>query len=202
VVTHGTVEIDGELRRLANNVWIVGDDEHAVVVDAAHDAEAILEGVGGRELVAILCTHGHGDHVNAVGELYEATGATEFLHPADVGLWLETYAEPEPEHELEDGDILEIGDVEIEVLHTPGHTPGSCCFLAEGLGVVFTGDTLLSGGAGPTDAWTNDPTELAGSVRDRLLPLPVGTVVLPGHGEPTTIGADAANAVGLADGVR
>jgi glyoxylase-like metal-dependent hydrolase (beta-lactamase superfamily II) len=191
VVTHGTFDLDGGSWEVDNNVWVVGDDETAVVIDAAHDAEAILAGVGDRDLVAILLTHAHNDHIGAVGDLYEATGATEFLHADDLELWLQTYSEPEPEDDLEDGDVLEIGDVEIEVIHTPGHSPGSVCFHIASLGVLFTGDTLFQGGPGATGRSYSDFGTIIDSIRDRLLTLPPDTVVLTGHGDATTIGAEA-----------
>ena len=191
VLTHGLFELDGGSWEVDNNVWIVGDDRSAVVIDAAHDAEAILAGVGERELLAILCTHAHNDHVNAVADLYEATGATEYLHPEDDELWLQTYSEPEPENDLEDGDVLEIGDVEIEVIHTPGHSPGSCCFHIASLGLLFSGDTLFQGGPGATGRSFSDFPTIIASIRDRLLTLPPETVVLTGHGDATTIGDEA-----------
>jgi glyoxylase-like metal-dependent hydrolase (beta-lactamase superfamily II) len=120
VVTSGVFELDGGSWEVDNNVWLVGDDREVLVVDAAHDAAAILAAVGDRRVVGVLCTHGHNDHVNAVAELVAATGATASLHPDDRVLWNQTVPEP-PGGELADGQIVTVGDVDVTVLHTPGH---------------------------------------------------------------------------------
>ena len=161
-----------------------------LVVDAAHDAPAILEAVGGRRVVAIVCTHGHNDHVNAVGDLVRATGATASLHPDDRVLWDQTQPEP-PGGELADGQVFTVGDVELTVLHTPGHAPGACCLHAPALGVLLSGDTLFSGGPGATGRSFSDFPTIIDSISERLLTLPADTVVLTGHGDTTTIGDEA-----------
>ena len=190
VVTSGTFELDGGSWEVDNNVWLVGDDDEVLVVDAAHDAEAILAAVGDRRVVAIVCTHGHNDHVSAVGDLVAATGAAASLHPADRVLWDQARAEP-PGGELSDGMPFTVGDVELTVVHTPGHAPGACCLHAPALGVVFSGDTLFKGGPGATGRSHSDFPTIIESIRTRLLGLPPETVVLTGHGDPTTIGAEA-----------
>jgi glyoxylase-like metal-dependent hydrolase (beta-lactamase superfamily II) len=190
VVTSGVFELDGGSWEVDNNVWLVGDDHEVLVVDAAHDAAAILAAVGGRRVVAIVCTHGHNDHVNAVGDLVSATGATASLHPADRVLWDQTQSEP-PGAELSDGQVFTVGDVDLTVLHTPGHAPGACCLYAPALGVLLSGDTLFSGGPGATGRSFSDFPTIIDSIRDRLLSLPGDTVVLTGHGDTTTIGDEA-----------
>ncbi len=190
VVTSGTFELDGGSWEVDNNVWVVGDDEECLVIDAAHDAGAVLDAVGGRRVLGILCTHGHNDHVNAVPELVEATGASAHLHPDDRVLWDQSQSEP-PGAELSDGQVLRVGDVELTVLHTPGHAPGACCFHAPALGVLFSGDTLFQGGPGATGRSYSDFPTIIASIRTRLLELPPETVVLTGHGDPTTIGDEA-----------
>ncbi len=190
VVTSGQFELDGGSWEVDNNVWLVGDDRDVLVVDAAHDAEAVLAAVGDRRVVGVVCTHGHNDHVNAVGELVAATGATASLHPDDRVLWDQTQPEA-PGGDLSDGQVLTVGDVDLTVLHTPGHAPGACCLVAPVLGVLLSGDTLFRGGPGATGRSYSDFPTIIESIRTRLLPLPPETVVLTGHGDPTTIGDEA-----------
>ena len=190
VVTSGLFQLDGGSWEVDNNVWLVGDDRDVLIVDAAHDAAAILAAVGDRRVVAVVCTHGHNDHVDAVGEVVAATGATASLHPDDRVLWDQTQPEP-PGGELSDGQVLTVGDVDLTVLHTPGHTPGACCLFAPALGVLLSGDTLFRGGPGATGRSYSDFPTIVDSIRTRLLGLPPETVVLTGHGDPTTIGEEA-----------
>lgn len=173
------------------NAWVVGDDEICLVVDAPEDVEGVLRAVGDRELLAILCTHGDPDHVAGVGDLYDETGALEYLHPGDRELWDLTYEEPPPAHDLADGDVVELGDVELHVSHTPGHSPGGCCFHVPALGVLLSGDTVTGGGPSAGEAGA-DGAPLPAPVLEWVLRLPADTVVLPAHGEPTTVGAEAA----------
>ncbi len=189
VVTRGVFNLDGHDFDVDNNVWVVGDDSEVVVVDAAHDAEAILTAVNGRTVRAVVCTHAHNDHVNAVRDLVRETGAVVRLHPADTMLWDVVNADVvfEP---LADGGMLEVAGVELRVLHTPGHSPGGTCLWAPALGVVLSGDTLFHGGAGATGRSFSDFPTILRSIHDRLLTLPPATRVLPGHGDETTIGAE------------
>src|SRR5690606_26189663 len=140
-VTSGTFSLDGGTWEVDNNVWVLGDDTQCVVFDAPHDAGKIAEVVGDREVLAILCTHAHDDHVRAVPDLKAATGAPAYLHPDDRVLWDMTHDTP-PDGELADGQVITVAGTEVRVLHTPGHSPGACCFHVPALGVVFTGDTL------------------------------------------------------------
>ena len=191
LTTSGTFALDGGEWEVDNNVWIVGDREQALVIDAAHDAKAILGAVGDRELVAVVCTHGHNDHVNAAPALAEATGAPILLHPADRVLWDMTHPDRAPDAELSHGQTLRIAGTELTVLHTPGHAPGAVCLYAAELGGLFSGDTLFQGGPGATGRSYSDFPTIVESIRDRLLTLPPETVVNTGHGESTTIGAEA-----------
>ncbi|MFF4530261.1 MBL fold metallo-hydrolase [Streptomyces sp. NPDC001407] len=191
LVTSGTFALDGGVWDVDNNVWLVGDDEEVLVVDASHDADAIEKAVAGRRLVAIVCTHAHNDHIDAAPALAERTGAPVLLHPADRELWDRTHPGIAPDQELTDGQVLSVAGAELTVLHTPGHSPGAVCLHAPALGTVFTGDTLFQGGPGATGrSFSHFPT-IIDSIRDRLLPLPPETVVRTGHGDTTTVGAEA-----------
>jgi glyoxylase-like metal-dependent hydrolase (beta-lactamase superfamily II) len=193
LVTSGTFSLDGGTWEVDNNVWLVGDDHEVVVVDAAHDASAIAKAVGGRRLVAIVCTHAHDDHVNAAPALAKATGAPILLHPDDRVLWDMTHPDRAPDGELTHGQRLAVAGTELEVRHTPGHAPGAVCLYAPDLGVVFSGDTLFQGGPGATGRSYSDFPTIVDSIRERLLGLPPETVVHTGHGGGTTIGAEAAD---------
>lgn len=190
VVTSGTFELDGGSWEVDNNVWVVGDERECVVIDAAHDADAILEVVGDRKVRAILLTHAHNDHINAVDDLRKATGAKAHLHPEGRVVWAISQ-DGSPDATLADGQEFHVGDVALRVLHTPGHAPGACSFHASALHAVFTGDTLFAGGPGATGRSFSSFDQIIESIRTRLLTLPAGTKVLTGHGDATTIGAEA-----------
>ncbi|MDW4911406.1 MBL fold metallo-hydrolase, partial [Streptomyces sp. ADMS] len=191
LVTSGTFSLDGGTWDVDNNVWIIGDDSEAIVIDAAHDADAIAAAVGDRRLTAIVCTHAHNDHIDAAPALAERTGAPILLHGDDLPLWKQTHPDREPDAWLADGQVLTVAGVELTVLHTPGHAPGAVCLYAPALTALFSGDTLFAGGPGATGrSYSHFPT-IIDSIRDRLLGLPPETKVLTGHGDPTTIGAEA-----------
>jgi len=192
VVTSGVFSLDGQDFDVDNNVWLIGDDAEVLVVDAAHDADAILTAVGTRRVPAIVCTHGHNDHVNAAGALADATGAPVLLHPADRMLWDAVHPDRTP-RPLSDGQWLEVAGVDLQVLHTPGHSPGGVCLYAGALDAVLSGDTLFRGGPGATGRSFSDFPTILASIRERLLALPPQTRVLTGHGDETTIGAEAAD---------
>ncbi|MBT2211668.1 MBL fold metallo-hydrolase [Actinomadura sp. NEAU-AAG5] len=191
LVTSGTFSLDGGTWEVDNNVWIVGDDAEAVVIDAAHDPDAIAAALGGRRLVAIVSTHGHDDHIDAAPALAAATGAPVLLHPDDLMLWRQRHPDTEPDGALSDGQAVTVAGTALNVLHTPGHSPGAVCLHAPALGTVFSGDTLFSGGPGATGRSFSDFPTIITSIRERLLTLPPGTVVRTGHGDATTIGAEA-----------
>ncbi|MFD8077611.1 MBL fold metallo-hydrolase [Streptomyces sp. NBC_00510] len=191
LVTSGTFSLDGGTWDVDNNVWIVGDDTEAIVVDAAHDADAIAAALGGRRLLAIVSTHAHNDHVDAAPALAARTGAKILLHGDDLPLWKQTHPERSPDGELTDGQVIAVAGTELTVLHTPGHAPGAVCLYAPALGTVFTGDTLFQGGPGATGRSFSDFPTIIDSIRERLLTLPPETVVRTGHGDSTTIGAEA-----------
>ncbi len=191
VVTSGTFSLDGEDFPVDNNVWLLGDDQQVLVIDAAHDPEAILAAVGERRLSAIVCTHGHNDHINAAPQVAEATGAPVLMHPADHVLWRMIYPGDLPDGDLADEEFIESAATPLQVLHTPGHSPGSVCLYAPALHVVFSGDTLFHGGPGATGRSYSDPAAIIASIQDRLMDLPPETIVHTGHGEDTSIGAES-----------
>jgi glyoxylase-like metal-dependent hydrolase (beta-lactamase superfamily II) len=191
VITAGTFALDGGTWQVENNVWIVGDDHEALVIDAAHDADAIAAAVGDRRLTAIVCTHAHNDHINAAPALADLTGAPVFLHLDDRLLWKHTHPDRAPDGYLSDGRRLTVAGTELTALHTPGHTQGGMILYSEELAAVFTGDTLFKGGPGATGrSYAHFPTIIR-SIRDRVLTLPPDTTVLTGHGDGTTVGAEA-----------
>jgi glyoxylase-like metal-dependent hydrolase (beta-lactamase superfamily II) len=187
VVTHGTFELDGGSWEVDNNIWLIGDNSNVVVFDAAHTAEPIIEAVAGRHVVAVVCTHGHNDHVTVAPELGKALDAPVLLHPADEVLWRMTHGDKEF-RAVGEGERLTVGGTEVQALHTPGHSPGSVCWYAPDLGVVFSGDTLFSGGPGATGRSYSDFPTILQSISERLGKLPGDTVVHTGHGDSTTIG--------------
>ncbi|RLK60161.1 MBL fold metallo-hydrolase [Actinokineospora cianjurensis] len=186
VVTSGTFSLDGGTWDVDNNVWLVGDDTEVVIIDAAHDPDAILAAADGRRVVAVICTHGHDDHINAAADL----AAPVYLHPADDFLWRAVHPTTDF-HPLHDGQHFEVGGVFLEVLHTPGHAPGCVSIHAPQLNAVFTGDTLFEGGPGATGRSFSDFPTIIKSITERLLVLPANTKVHTGHGSTTTIGAEA-----------
>jgi glyoxylase-like metal-dependent hydrolase (beta-lactamase superfamily II) len=191
VVTSGTFSLDGGTWDVDNNVWLVGDDREVLVIDAAHDAEAILAAVGDRRVVAVVCTHGHNDHINAAVEIAAAADAPIALHSADTMLWAEEYDDLRPDIDAQDESSFEVAGVRLAVLHTPGHSPGGICLYVEDLGAVFSGDTLFQGGPGATGRSHSDFPTIIDSIRRHLLSLPAATIVHTGHGDDTTIGKEA-----------
>lgn len=191
VITRGIFSIDGEDFEVDNNIWITGDDDECVVIDAAHEAEPIVAGVGGRRVAAIVCTHGHNDHINAAVAVADATGAPIAIHPDDLMLWEAVHPDRAPDRLLTDGDRVAAGPVELEVIHTPGHSPGGVSLYDRAGGRVFGGDTLFKDGPGATGRSFSDFPTIIESIRTRLLTLPPETVVHTGHGDSTTVGDEA-----------
>lgn len=172
-----------------NNAYLITDvaSGEALLIDAANDAEALLELVAGVSVVAIHTTHGHYDHWQAVEAVRAATGAPVLLGPGDQDLM-----EPVADRVVADGDELKVGGFSVQLLHTPGHTPGSVCVLLQGddRPHLFTGDTLFPGGPGNVFGNADAFVQIMESLRTRLFVLPDETWVYPGHGDDTTLGAE------------
>ena len=193
IVTSGTFSLDGQTFDVDNNVWIVGDDSECIVIDAPHDVDAIMDAVGSRTVKAIVCTHAHDDHVRVAPDLAQRTGAPVLLHPDDAPVWKLTHPERTPDADLSDGQIITVAGADIRVIHTPGHAPGAVCLYSADLGVLFSGDTLFAGGPGATGRSYSDFPTIVGSIDRLVTELPSDTVVHTGHGDSTTLGAEAPN---------
>jgi glyoxylase-like metal-dependent hydrolase (beta-lactamase superfamily II) len=171
------------------NAWIIGDDEEVIVIDPGRDGAGVLRAVGDREVLAVICTHGHPDHVAGALEVAGPDEAPVALHPKDRLLWRDAHPEADAEIEMAGGGIFEVADVQLEVIHTPGHTDGSVCLYCEDLAAVFTGHALAAGGPVPHDGEFHDFAGQLTAIGEYLLTLPGSTRVLPGEGEETTIAA-------------
>lgn len=167
-----------------NNAYMIIDRAtgSSVIVDAAAEPDTLVALADGTTVAAVVTTHGHFDHVGAARATCDHFGVPFRLHPADAPL-----AEMEPELPLEEG-TLQVGELSIEVMHTPGHTPGSLCFALPG--VVLTGDTLFPGGPGATRFEGSSFSQIIESIGTRLFGRDGDTLVLPGHGLDTTIGTE------------
>ncbi|WP_282755626.1 MBL fold metallo-hydrolase [Desulfuromonas thiophila] len=185
------------------NCYLVGCPRtaKALVIDPGDEGPRILAALAeaGLQAVLVVNTHGHFDHVGANACLVEASGAELALHAADLPLLrqaarqaasygLQTPPSPEPDRLLHNGDLIEIGDLFFEVIHTPGHSPGGICLYGEGH--LFCGDTLFAGSIGRTDLPGGDLDQLLGHIRNDLMILPEATQVHPGHGPDSTIGRE------------
>ena len=171
----------------AASTWLIGDGEEVIVVDPGEDAGAVLDAVGDREMLAVICTHGHAAHVAAAHEVAARDEAPVALHRRDLLLWRDTHGAAAPEIEMEDGGVFEVAGVTLEVIHAPGHTPGSVCLYCGELGAVFSGDVLLAEGPAAHDGEFPDLPGQLSAIGEQVLTLPAETRVLPGHGDETTV---------------
>lgn len=175
---------------------VVDDSGNAALIDAGPPAEEILNVLGreGASLKLVLLTHTHFDHIAGLQGLSEHLDVRALAHEEDISVLSDFWPlnmGPPPDLKPLDG-IVKVGSLSIEPIHTPGHTPGSVCYYVRELGAVFTGDTLFKGNIGRTDFKHGSPERMKESLL-KLMELPSSTAVLPGHGEPTTIGAERAN---------
>jgi glyoxylase-like metal-dependent hydrolase (beta-lactamase superfamily II) len=169
-----------------NNVYILTCPATGkrVLVDPANEPGVILDALGTTDLELILLTHGDRDHYLALDEVRQATGAPVGMHPADLPM----LDGRQIDFEVADGSILRFGEAELQVLHTPGHTPGSICYYAPPY--LIAGDTLFPGGPGLSKRDIGDFPLIVESIRSKLFTLPDETIVYPGHGRHTTIGSE------------
>jgi glyoxylase-like metal-dependent hydrolase (beta-lactamase superfamily II) len=188
VDSSGVQTVDSAEYAVENNTWIVGDDAEVIVIDPAHDAKAVLKAVGERDVLMVICTGGHDDHTKSAVEVAERDDAPVALHARDRLLWKDAHPDDDVDISVENGGVFEIGDVQLRVIHTPGHTPGAIALYSEELEAVFTGDTLLAAGPGSVadDEFPDFATQLT-SIGEHLLVLPGHTRILPARGEESTV---------------
>lgn len=185
------------------NCYIIADKKggKGVIVDAGGDGRMIMDLVkkNNLKILYIIATHAHIDHIAEVGRIKESTGANFLLHSLDLPLLKDPdlnlssfmqipYTFPSPQSLLQEGQRLKAGEVELQVLHTPGHTPGSICLKMDEF--ILTGDALFAGGVGRVDLPGGDFEALQNSIRDKIFSLPDEICVLPGHGPETTVGKE------------
>lgn len=195
VRTAGVLKVDGEEIDVISNTWIVdADDDGVIVIDPAHDAKAVLEAVGEREIYLVACTNAYNTHIDAAIEVAERDESPIALHPREMRAWRKIHgAEHRPEIEVEGEGTLNVGDLTVDVLALPGTSSGSVGYYIGERGVVFSGDTLRRGEPGTVGNGYLDYTTQLASVGEVLLSLPPDTRVLPDRGPSTTVAKESEN---------
>jgi len=187
---------------LESNCYIIADEntKEALIVDPGDEPDYIIDFIKGKKLQVkyIVCTHAHFDHVGAVSDLKQETGAQIVIHRDELDIYKSTREQaalwgfelevlPEPDMLVSEGDLVEIGSLKFVVIHTPGHSPGSICL--SGKDILITGDTIFAGSVGRTDLYGGNIGQLKKSFK-RLMSFSEETKILPGHGPETTVGKE------------
>jgi glyoxylase-like metal-dependent hydrolase (beta-lactamase superfamily II) len=168
------------------NTWIVGDDDEVIVIDPGEQTEAVLTTVGEREIIAVICTHGHAGHVAGAVQIASRDAAQVALHPLDRRDWREMHDDP-PDIDMEDGGRFEVGGVGLDVVHAPGHSRGSVVLYCEELDAAFTGDVVTQTGPVARADGFPDWGKQLDAIGAAVLTLPSQTILLPGHGPEFTV---------------
>lgn len=168
------------------NSYVVGDDDEVIVIDPGDDADAVLAAVGEREVLAVICTHGHAAHVAGALEVVMEDEAPVALHPLDLRVWRQTH-DDDPEIQMEDGGAFEVADVTLDVIHAPGHSRGSVIIYCDELSAAFTGDVVSADGPVPHEDEFPNWSRQVDAIGGHVLTLPAGTRLLPGHGRELSL---------------
>jgi len=177
--------IDGVTGKI--NTWILGDDDEVIVIDPGADSVAVLDAVGDRQILAVICTHGHPRHCAAAVEVASRDEALTALHPGDRYAWRTVHGDTAPDIDIEDGGTFEVAGVALEVLHAPGHSRGSCCLYCEDLGVVFAGDVVSQAGPVAHEGGFPNWARQLDAIGAQILTLLPETRILPGHGAELSV---------------
>lgn len=168
------------------NTWLIGDDDEVIIIDPGSDAEAVLEAAGERDILAVICTHGHAAHTTAALEVAERDEAPVALHPLERSAWREVHDDP-ADIDMEDDGRFAVAGVTLEVVHAPGHSRGSCLLYCEEIETAFTGDVVSADGPVPHDGSFPDWGRQLDAIGAHILTLPLTARLLPGHGPELTV---------------
>lgn len=177
-----------ELVTTSANTWLIGDDDEVIVIDPGSDAEQVLAAVGEREILAVICTHGHAAHTAAAADVAARDEAQVALHPLDRRAWREVH-EKDPDIDMADGGMFTVAGVTLEVVHAPGHSRGSVMLYCDELDVAVAGDVVSENGPVPHGDGFPDWNRQLDAIGAHVLTLPLDTRLLPGHGAELTVRA-------------